>query len=131
MRKLLVCGALLAAIVPAAPAAAAKAKPLRACNTVGMAAKIQNIEKRGPSCADVRVAIRSVESHAAQCQPYRQGTIAPFRECTVTPALSTGPRNFFCRSAYETQGDGKRWWRTTCKNGHGDTITYRRDGNAA
>jgi hypothetical protein len=129
MRKLLLCGALLgAATIPAASAVAAK--PLRTCNTVGLAARVADIQKRGPSCQDARVLIRSVEAHNAQCQPYREATVAPFRQCTVTPVLSTGTRNFRCRSAYEAQGDNRRWWRTTCRSGQGDRVTYRRDGNA-
>ena len=33
-------------------------------------------------------------------------------------------------SAWEEQGDNKRWWRTTCNTGFRDVVTYRRDGNA-
>jgi hypothetical protein len=73
--------------------------------------------------------IRSVEAHSVQCAPYREQTVAPFRECIVTPVLSVGQRNFFCRSAYEKQGSDKRWWRTTCATGFRDVVTYRRDGN--
>lgn len=129
MKKLALCGALLAVLGLAAPATAAK-KKLRPCNTVGLAALVADIQKRGISCQDARVVIRAVESHAAQCQPYRQETIAPFRECIVTPALSVGTRNFFCASAWEVPGEQKRWWRTTCRSGYKDTVTYRRDGNA-
>src|SRR4051812_31032119 len=126
---LLCCGILLAAALATSNAVAAK--PLKPCATVGMAAKIQNIQKRGPSCADTRVLIRSVEAHGAQCAPYRQDTIAPFRECSVQPVLSTGQRAFTCRSAYETAASNKRWWDTTCTSGQGDRVTYRRDGAAA
>jgi hypothetical protein len=130
MRKLLLCGALVAAaaIVPVGSATAAK--PLRNCSNFGFAQKISEIQKRGPSCQDTRVLIRSVESHASQCKPYREATVAPFRECTVTPALSVGTRDFTCRSAFETQGDNKRYWRTECTSRQGDIVRYRRDGNA-
>jgi hypothetical protein len=126
---LLCCGVLLAALLSTSGVAAA-AKPLKPCATVGLAAKIQNIQKRGPSCADTRVLISSVESHAAQCSPYKQDTIAPFRECSVQPVLSTGQRSFTCRSAYEAAGSNKRWWDTTCTSAQGDRVAYRRDGNA-
>jgi hypothetical protein len=126
---LLCCGALLAALAIAAPASAAK--PMKPCKTVGLAALIDTIQKRGPSCADARIVIRSVEAHGAQCKPYKQDTIAPFRECSVQPVLSTGQRTFRCRSAYETATSNKRWWNTTCISGQGDRVAYRRDGNAA
>jgi hypothetical protein len=126
---LLCCGALIAALVAAAPAAAAK--PLKPCHTVGLAAIVDGIQKRGPSCADARVVIRSVEAHGAQCKPYRQQTIAPFRECTVIPVLSTGQRSFTCRSGFENLGNNKRWWDTTCTSPQHDRIAWRRDGNAA
>jgi len=129
MKKLLLCGAAIAALVPAASADAAKIKPLKSCKNFGLASIVNSIQKRGISCKDARVAIRSVEAHAAQCRPYRQATIAPFRECIVTPVLSVGERNFFCRSGWEEQGDNKRWWRTTCATGFRDVVTYRRDGN--
>jgi hypothetical protein len=125
---LLCCGVLLAATLTTTNAVAAKR--LKPCGTVGLASKIQNIQKRGPSCADARVLIRSVESHSTQCAPYKQDTIAPFRECSVQPVLSTGQRAFTCRSAYEASGSNKRWWDTTCTSGQGDRVTYRRDGNA-
>lgn len=130
MTKLaLLCGAaLLAALAVAAPAPAAALKP---CATVGLAAKVQDIRKHGPSCADARIVIRSVEAHSAQCAPYKQDTIAPFRQCRVVPVLSTGTRRFTCRSAYEQETSNKRWWDTTCTSKLGDTVAYRRDGNAA
>jgi len=131
MKKLVLCGALAAALLVAAPATAAKIKPLKSCKNFGMASLVNSIQKRGISCKDARVAIRSVEAHGAQCRPQRQQTIAPFRECIVTPVLSVGARNFFCRSAWEEQGDNKRWWRTTCSTGFRDVVTYRRDGNVA
>lgn len=127
MKKLLLCGAVAATLVPAAPAAAAKATP---CEAIGMASVVSKIKTKGIACDDARVLIRSVEAHAAQCKPYRQQTIAPWRECVVTPALSVGTRNFFCRSHYEAHGDNKRWWRTTCKSFVGDAVRWRRDGNA-
>jgi hypothetical protein len=130
MKKLLLCGAVSAALIPAASADAAKIKPLKNCKDTGLGALVDGIQKRGISCGDTRVVIRSVEAHGAQCRPYRQATIAPFRECIVTPVLSVGARNFFCRSAWEEQGDNKRWWRTTCQTGFKDVVTYRRDGNA-
>jgi hypothetical protein len=125
---LLCCGALLAASLTTASASAAK---VRNCNTVGMAAIVQQIQKRGVSCADARIVIRSVEAHGAQCKPYRQDTIAPFRECAVVPVLSTGERSFTCRSKWESTDSNKRWWDTMCRSAQGDTVHYRRDGNAA
>jgi hypothetical protein len=122
-------GALAAAVIlPVGHAAAAT--PLRNCSSFALANKVTEIQKRGSSCNDSRVLIRSVESHAAQCRPYKQATIAPFRQCKVTPALSTGLRRFTCRSAYETQDSNKRWWRTQCTSAQGDLVKYRRDGNA-
>ena len=131
MNKLvpLCCGVLLAALAVAAPASAAT--PVKTCNTVGLAALVQQIQKRGVSCADARIVIRSVEAHGAQCKPYRQSTVAVFRECSVVPVLSTGERSFTCRSKYETTGSNKRWWDTMCRSAQGDTVHYRRDGNAA
>jgi hypothetical protein len=125
---LLCCGALVAASLTTASASAAK---VRSCNTVGMAAIVQQIQKRGVSCADARIVIRSVEAHGAQCKPYRQATIAPFRECAVVPVLSTGERSFTCRSKFETTTNTQRWWDTMCRSSLGDTVHYRRDGNAA
>jgi hypothetical protein len=125
---LLCCGALIAASLTTASASAAK---VRSCKTVGMAASVQQIQKRGVSCADARVVIRSVEAHGAQCRPYKQDTVAVFRECPVVPVLSTGERSFTCRSKYESTGSNKRWWDTMCRSAAGDTVHYRRDGNAA
>ena len=112
MKKLVLSGAAIAAVLlPAASADAAKIKPLKNCKNTGLGALVNSIQKRGISCWDTRVVIRSVEAHGAQCRPYQQQTIAPFRECIVTPGLSVGARNFFCRSAWEEQGSNKRWWR--------------------
>jgi len=129
MKRILLCGALAALLVPAAPAVAAKRK-LRPCGNAGMASTVSEIQKRRISCNDARVVIRSVEAHAAQCRPYREQTVAPFRECVVTPVLSVGARNFFCRTAYETPGDGKRWWRGECRSFVGGRVLWKRDGNA-
>jgi hypothetical protein len=131
MKKLVLSAAVAALLVPAtpAPSAIAATPTLRPCNTVGLAIA-RDIRKHGPSCQDSRVVLRSVESHAAQCRPYRQATIAPFRQCRVTPVLSTGLRKFTCRSRWIDQGDAKRWWRTTCRSAVGDVLVYRRDGNA-
>jgi hypothetical protein len=127
MRKLLLLGALGAAVIAAAPAEAAKLHP---CGRNGKP-QISKVFHRGISCGDVSILITSVETHKAQCMPYREGTIAPFRECVVTPALSVGTRNFFCRSAFENPNDSnKRYWRTTCKSFVGDVVKWRRDGNA-
>jgi hypothetical protein len=128
MKKLAMCSAIAAVLLPAAPAVAKK-KPMRPCHSVGLATMISDIAKRGVSCQDARVVVRSVESHSAQCRPYKQETIAPFRECTVTPALSVGTRSFTCRSAWEVPGEQKRFWKTTCRSGLGDVVRYRRDGN--
>jgi hypothetical protein len=67
---LLCCGALIAASLTTAGASAAKVK---SCKTVGMAAYVQQIQKRGVSCADARIVIRSVEAHGAQCKPDKAG----------------------------------------------------------
>ena len=125
MRKFLLLGALGAALIVATPAEAAKLHP---CGRNGKP-QISKVFDAGISCGDVSILITAVEQHKAQCAPYRQQTIAPFRECVVTPALSVGNRNFFCRSAYETPNDSnKRYWRTLCKSFVGDVVKYRRDG---
>ena len=129
MKRIVLCGALAALLVPATPAVAAKRK-LKPCSNAGMASIVTNIKKRAISCGDARVVIRAVEAHGAQCRPYREQTIAPFRECVVTPVLSVGARNFFCRTAYETPGDGKRWWRGECRSFVGGRVLWKRDGNA-
>jgi hypothetical protein len=126
MKKLLLLGALGGALIAAAPAEAAKLHP---CGRNGKP-QISKVFHAGIACGDVSILITSVETHKAQCAPYREKTIAPYRECVVTPALSVGNRNFFCRSAYETQGSNKRYWRTTCKSFSGDVVKWRRDGNA-
>jgi hypothetical protein len=127
MKKLLLLGALGGALIVAAPAEAAKLHP---CGRHGKA-QISKIFHRGISCGDVSILISSVEAHKAQCAPYRQQTIAPFRECVVTPVLSVGERNFFCRSSYESNDSNKRYWRTLCKSFSGDVAKWRRDGAAA
>ena len=124
MRKLLLLGALGAALLVAGPAEAAKVHP---CGRNGKT-QISKVYAAGISCGDVSILISSVEAHGAQCKPYTQATVAPFRECIVTPALSVGNRNFFCRSAYETNDSNKRFWRTTCKSFAGDVVKWRRDG---
>lgn len=125
MKKLLLLGALGGALVAAVPAQAAKLHP---CGRNGKT-QISRVYASGISCGDVSILITSVEQHAAQCKPYTQATIAPFRECTVTPALSVGTRNFTCRSAYEKPNDSnKRWWRTRCFSTQGDHVQWRRDG---
>jgi hypothetical protein len=130
MNKLGLCGVLVAALlVAAAPAGAARSKPLVRCKPIGMGSLIKGLHKRALSCDDARVVVRSVEAHAAQCKPYRQETIAPFRQCNVVAVLSTGQRGFVCRSAYTTQGSNKRWWRTRCRSRFGDLVTWQRDGN--
>ncbi len=124
MKRLLLLGALGGALIAAGPAEAAKVHP---CGRSGLA-QITKVFHAGISCGDSLVVVRSVEAHKAQCAPYTQQTVAPFRECVVTPALSVGNRNFFCRSAYETNDSNKRYWRTTCKSFSGDVVKYRRDG---
>ncbi|HWV86631.1 MAG TPA: hypothetical protein VNZ62_14370 [Capillimicrobium sp.] len=128
MKRIVLCGALAALLVPAAPAVAAKRK-LKPCSNAGMANIVTKIKKRTISCNDARVLIRAVEAHAEQCRPYREQTIAPFRECVVTPVLSVGERNFFCRTDYVREGDDKRWWRAECRSFVGGRVTWRRDGN--
>ena len=125
MKKLLLLGAVCGALIAAGPAEAAKLHP---CGRNGKA-QISKVFAAGISCGDVSILITSVESHKAQCAPYRQQTIAPFRECVVTPALSVGNRNFFCRSSYETSDSNKRYWRTLCKSFVGDVVRWRRDGS--
>jgi hypothetical protein len=127
MRKLLVLGGVLAATVPASSALAAHHHPkLAACADKGAAPASDQIRKRHIRCTDARVLIRSVESHAQFCKPYRQITIAPFRLCSVTPALSTGPKTFRCTSRFVDH----RYWRSRC-TAPGDTVVkWRRDGNA-
>jgi hypothetical protein len=125
MKKILLLGALSGALIAAAPAEAAKVHP---CGRNGKA-QISKVFHRGISCGDASILISSVEAHKAQCAPYKQQTIAPFRECVVTPALSVGNRNFFCRSAYETSDSNKRFWRTLGKSFVGDVVKWRRDGN--
>lgn len=127
MKKLLLLGALGGALVAAAPAEAAKLHP---CGRNGKP-QVSKVFHAGIGCGDVSILITSVEQHKVQCQPYREQTIAPFRECVVTPALSVGNRNFFCRSAYETSDSNKRYWRTLCKSFVGDVVKWRRDGNFA
>jgi hypothetical protein len=130
MKKLALCGVVVAALlVTAVPAGAARSKPLVRCNPIGMASLIKGLHKRALSCNDARVVVRSVEAHSAQCRPYRQETIAPFRQCNVIAVLSTGQRGFVCRSAYAVQGNNKRWWRTRCRSRFGDLVTWQRDGN--
>jgi hypothetical protein len=125
MKRLLLLGALGGALIAAAPAEAAKLHP---CGRNGKS-QVSKVYHRGISCGDASILISSVEAHKAQCAPYRQQTIAPFRECVVTPALSVGNRNFFCRSSYETSGSNKRFWRTLCKSFVGDVVRWRRDGS--
>jgi hypothetical protein len=124
MKKLLLLGVLGAALIAAVPAEAAKLHP---CGRYSKAA-ISKVYATGISCDDTSVLISSVEAHSVQCKPYTEQTIAPYRECVVTPALSVGERNFFCRSAYETSDSNKRFWRVVCKSFSGDVVRWRRDG---
>lgn len=125
MKRLLLCGAALALLLPAAPASAAK--KLKPCADLGID-HVADIQKRKLRCNNARIVVRSYESHLVQCQPHREQTVAPFRECVITPVLSTGERNFFCRSAWEDPGETKRWWTVTCKSGFKDVVKWRRDG---
>ena len=111
----------------AAPASAAKAQP---CPPQHLAPQVEWIKKKKLSCEDARVVVQKADTgERVNCRPDEEETIAPFRECAFTAVLSTGGRDFFCRSAWEVPGEQKRWFRTTCKSLFGDVIRYRRDAN--
>jgi hypothetical protein len=129
MRKLLVLAGALAAVVPASSALAAghgRHHKLAHCGDKGAAPASDHIRKRHIHCTDARVLIRSVEAHAQFCKPYRQMTIAPFRQCSVTPDLSTGPKTFRCRSKFVNN----RYWHSRCTAPGRTVVKWRRDGNA-
>jgi hypothetical protein len=127
MKKLLLSGAVAVALLPAAPASAASHKKLFSCGNGGAAPAASVIRARSVSCADARIVIRSVEAHAQFCKPYRQATIAPFRTCDVTVALSTGDRTFHCVARWLNA----RYWREKCSSRAGSSrVYYHRDGNA-
>ncbi|HEY8582874.1 MAG TPA: hypothetical protein VIL49_07995 [Capillimicrobium sp.] len=111
----------------AAPASAAKAQ---SCAVQGLAPQVEWIKKKKLSCIDARVVIQKADTgERANCRPDEVETIAPFTECAFTAVLSTGQRDFFCRSHWEVPGEQKRWFRTTCKSLFGDVVRYRRDAN--
>lgn len=129
MKKLVLCGAIAALVVPATPAAAAK-KPLDSCRENHLTSKINKLQKRHLRCSNARTVVTTVEQQAQNCRPYREETVAPFRECKIVPVLTTGEREFTCRSAWEVPGEQKRWWKTVCRSSFGDVVKWRRDGNA-
>ncbi|HEU4656947.1 MAG TPA: hypothetical protein VFR97_05460 [Capillimicrobium sp.] len=127
MKKLVLCGAFAALLVPAAPASAAK---LQGCPVNHLAPQVEWIKKKKLSCEDARVVVQKAEvGERVNCRPDEEETIAPFRECAFTAVLSTGQRDFFCRSRWEVPGERKRYYRTRCKSLFGDVVRYRRDAN--
>ena len=126
MKRLLLGGALLALLVPAAPASA---KKLNGCKVGHLAPHVEKVKKRGISCIDARVVVQTAERHRVDCRPDEETTIAPFKECTITPVLSVGNRNFFCRARWDDPYEGKHHYRTVCKSGFKDVVRYKRDGN--
>lgn len=129
MKKLVLCTAALALLVPAAPAAAAK-KKLESCDVNHLAPQVEWIKKKRLSCEDARVVVQKADTgERVNCRPDEEETIAPFKECAFTAVLSTGQRDFFCRSHWEVPGEQKRWFKAVCKSLFGDVIRYRRDAN--